>query len=172
MQSALAREYRKMYRNLNGIRTLNRMPECLVIIDPNKEKNAIKEARALGITTVVADRYRLRSGPGRSADSRQRRRHPLDRADHAAPGRSRARRLAERCRRSKQKGDKPAAARPRWHAAAAARSEGWERLSIIRADGQSSRQGCSCDGMDCRNAIHFWRLRGAFAHPSDYMQHS
>jgi small subunit ribosomal protein S2 len=52
MQSALAREYRKMYRNLNGIRTLNRMPECLVIVDPNKEKNAVKEARALGITTV------------------------------------------------------------------------------------------------------------------------
>ena len=51
-QSALAREYRKMFRNLNGIRTLNRMPECLVIIDPNKEKNAIKEARTLGITTV------------------------------------------------------------------------------------------------------------------------
>lgn len=53
MQSALAREYRKMYRNLNGIRTLNRMPECLVVIDPNKEKNAIKEARTLGITTVA-----------------------------------------------------------------------------------------------------------------------
>jgi small subunit ribosomal protein S2 len=52
MQSALAREYRKMYRNLNGIRTLNRMPECLVIVDPTKEKNAIKEARTLGITTV------------------------------------------------------------------------------------------------------------------------
>lgn len=52
MQSALAREYRKMYRNLNGIRTLNRMPECLVVVDPTKEKNAIKEARALGITTV------------------------------------------------------------------------------------------------------------------------
>jgi small subunit ribosomal protein S2 len=52
-QSALSREYRKMYRNLNGIRTLNRMPECLVIVDPNKEKNAVKEARALGITTVA-----------------------------------------------------------------------------------------------------------------------
>lgn len=52
MQSALAREYRKMYRNLNGLRTLNRLPECLVIIDPKKEKNAVKEARALGITTV------------------------------------------------------------------------------------------------------------------------
>lgn len=52
MQAALGREYRKMYRNLNGLRTLNRMPECLVIIDPTKEKNAVKEARALGITTV------------------------------------------------------------------------------------------------------------------------
>lgn len=53
MQSALSREHRKMYRNLNGLRTLNRMPECLVIFDPNKEKNSIKEARSLGITTVA-----------------------------------------------------------------------------------------------------------------------
>ncbi len=53
MQSALNREYRKIYRNLNGLRTLNRMPECLVVIDPNKEKNAIKEAKRLGITTVA-----------------------------------------------------------------------------------------------------------------------
>ncbi len=53
MQSSLAREYRKMYRNLNGIRTMNRLPQALVIVDPNKEKNAIREARALGITTVA-----------------------------------------------------------------------------------------------------------------------
>ncbi|MCC6125630.1 MAG: 30S ribosomal protein S2 [Pirellulales bacterium] len=52
MQSALNREYRKMYRNLNGIRSMARLPECLVIIDPRKEKNAVKEARKLGITTV------------------------------------------------------------------------------------------------------------------------
>ncbi len=52
MQAALGREYRKMYRNLNGLRSLNRMPECLVIVDPSKEKNSVKEARALGITTV------------------------------------------------------------------------------------------------------------------------
>src|SRR5688572_5829328 len=52
MQAALGREYRKMYRNLNGLRSLNRMPECLVIVDPTKEKNAVKEARSLGITTV------------------------------------------------------------------------------------------------------------------------
>lgn len=53
MQSALNREYRKIYRNLNGLRTMNRMPECLVIVDPSKEKNAIREARRLGITTVA-----------------------------------------------------------------------------------------------------------------------
>ncbi len=53
MQSALKREFRKMYRNLNGIRTLNRMPECLVIIDPKKEHNAVREAIKLGIATVA-----------------------------------------------------------------------------------------------------------------------
>ena len=53
MQSALNREYRKMYRNLNGIRTMNRLPECLVVIDPRKEKNAIREAKKLGITTIA-----------------------------------------------------------------------------------------------------------------------
>lgn len=53
MQAALAREYRKMYRNLNGIRTMNRLPECLVVVDPKKERNAVREARKLGITTVA-----------------------------------------------------------------------------------------------------------------------
>lgn len=53
MQSALAREYRKMFRNLNGMRTMNRLPECLVVFDPRKEKNAIREARKLGITTIA-----------------------------------------------------------------------------------------------------------------------
>jgi small subunit ribosomal protein S2 len=53
MQSALNREYRKMYRNLNGIRTMNRTPECLIVVDPKKEKNAIREAKKLRITTVA-----------------------------------------------------------------------------------------------------------------------
>ncbi len=53
MQSSLAREYRKMYRNLNGIRTMNRIPQCLVVIDPMKEKNAVREARAMRIPTVA-----------------------------------------------------------------------------------------------------------------------
>jgi small subunit ribosomal protein S2 len=53
MQSALKREYRKMFRNLNGIRTMNRLPECVIVIDPKKEKNAVQEARKLGITTMA-----------------------------------------------------------------------------------------------------------------------
>lgn len=53
MQSSLNREYRKMFRNLNGMRTMNRLPECMVVVDPKKEKNAVKEARKLGIATVA-----------------------------------------------------------------------------------------------------------------------
>ncbi len=53
MQSALRREFRKMHRNLNGIRTMNRLPECLILIDPKKEHNAVSEAQKLGITTVA-----------------------------------------------------------------------------------------------------------------------
>ncbi len=53
MQSSLNREYRKMYRNLNGIRNMNRIPEAIVVVDPNKEKNAVREARTLGIKTVA-----------------------------------------------------------------------------------------------------------------------
>ncbi|MFO0916012.1 MAG: 30S ribosomal protein S2 [Pirellulales bacterium] len=52
MQSSLNREYRKMFRNLNGMRTMTRLPECLVLIDPRKEKNAVREAQKLGIATV------------------------------------------------------------------------------------------------------------------------
>lgn len=53
MQSSLRREHRKMLRNLGGIRTLSRLPECLVVFDPKKEKNAINEARKMGITIVA-----------------------------------------------------------------------------------------------------------------------
>ena len=32
---------------------MNRMPETMVVIDPRKEKNAIREAGKLGIATVA-----------------------------------------------------------------------------------------------------------------------
>ncbi len=53
MQSSLQREYRKMYRNLNGIRDMSRFPEAMIIVDPKKEKNAVQEAKKLGIVTVA-----------------------------------------------------------------------------------------------------------------------
>ncbi|MEZ6119809.1 MAG: 30S ribosomal protein S2 [Pirellulaceae bacterium] len=53
MQSSLNREYRKMFRNLNGMRTMSRLPEALFIVDPRKEKNAIREASKLGIATIA-----------------------------------------------------------------------------------------------------------------------
>ncbi len=53
MQSSLNREYRKMYRNLNGLRSMNRLPEVLFLVDPGKERNAVKEAKRLGITTAA-----------------------------------------------------------------------------------------------------------------------
>ncbi len=53
IQAALRREYRKMYRNLHGIRDMNRLPEAMVIIDPRKEHNAIAEARKLGVATIA-----------------------------------------------------------------------------------------------------------------------
>ena len=53
MQSSLNREYRKMYRNLNGLRDMNRLPECVVVIDPKKERNAVREARKMGIASIA-----------------------------------------------------------------------------------------------------------------------
>ncbi len=53
MQSTLNREYRKIYRNLNGIREMNRLPEAIVVVDPSKESNAVHEAQLLGIKVVA-----------------------------------------------------------------------------------------------------------------------
>jgi small subunit ribosomal protein S2 len=51
-QSRLLRELRKIKRNLEGIRTMNRLPEAIVLVDPNKEHNCVHEAKILGITVV------------------------------------------------------------------------------------------------------------------------
>ena len=52
-QSTLNRERKKIYTNLNGIRDMNRLPEALVIVDPRRESNAVKEAKNLGIRVVA-----------------------------------------------------------------------------------------------------------------------
>jgi small subunit ribosomal protein S2 len=53
MVSTLTRERRKIQRNLEGIRTMNRLPEALFVVDPHREKIAVKEARKLGIKVVA-----------------------------------------------------------------------------------------------------------------------
>lgn len=52
MISTLRRERRKIVRNLGGIREMASMPGALVIVDPGREVNAVKEARRLGIPVV------------------------------------------------------------------------------------------------------------------------
>lgn len=52
MISMRTRELNKIRRNLEGIRTMERMPGALVIVDVSREKNAVREARKLGIPTV------------------------------------------------------------------------------------------------------------------------
>lgn len=45
----IKKEYAKLDKNLRGIREMKKIPQALVIVDPKKEENAIKEARILGI---------------------------------------------------------------------------------------------------------------------------
>jgi small subunit ribosomal protein S2 len=52
-QSTLTRERKKIFRNLSGIRDLNRLPEALIVVDPRKEAIAVKEARILGVKVVA-----------------------------------------------------------------------------------------------------------------------
>lgn len=52
MQSALMREKRKIFRNLNGIRDMNRLPEAIVVVDPKKEHNCVHEARIVRAKVV------------------------------------------------------------------------------------------------------------------------
>ncbi len=46
------RELQKIKRNLEGIRTMSRLPGALIVIDVHREHNAVREARILGIPTV------------------------------------------------------------------------------------------------------------------------
>jgi small subunit ribosomal protein S2 len=52
MTSQLLREKRKITRNLQGIRTMGKLPGALVVVDVRREVNALREARGLGIPTI------------------------------------------------------------------------------------------------------------------------
>ena len=45
----IKKEYEKMNRVLCGIRTMEKLPDAMIVVDPKKELNAIKEARKLNI---------------------------------------------------------------------------------------------------------------------------
>ncbi|HPJ71561.1 MAG TPA: 30S ribosomal protein S2 [bacterium] len=51
--AALAREESKLHRNLDGIRKMVRVPGVLVVIDIQREYNAVREGRNLGIPIVA-----------------------------------------------------------------------------------------------------------------------
>jgi len=45
----LKKEYDKLNRILSGIREMDKLPQALIVVDPKKEYNAVKEARKLKI---------------------------------------------------------------------------------------------------------------------------
>jgi len=53
MESSLKREFRKIKRNLSGIRNMDKLPGALFIVDVKREHIAIKEARKLQIPVVA-----------------------------------------------------------------------------------------------------------------------
>ena len=48
----MSREKKKLNRNLDGIRRMNKLPQALIIIDPRREESALQEASKMGIPTV------------------------------------------------------------------------------------------------------------------------
>lgn len=52
MIASRTRELRKIRRNLEGIRGMTKRPVALVVIDVHRERNAVREAKKLGIPTI------------------------------------------------------------------------------------------------------------------------
>ncbi|RME36163.1 MAG: 30S ribosomal protein S2 [Planctomycetota bacterium] len=52
MIASRTRELRKIRRNLEGIRNMDKLPGALVVIDVHRERNAVREAKKMGIPTV------------------------------------------------------------------------------------------------------------------------
>ena len=52
----LKKEHDKLEANLGGIRDMKKLPDCVFVVDPKKEKLCVSEARKLGITIIgIAD---------------------------------------------------------------------------------------------------------------------
>lgn len=54
--SLLKKEHDKLEANLGGIRDMKKLPSCVFVVDPKKEKLCVAEAKKLGITVMgIAD---------------------------------------------------------------------------------------------------------------------
>lgn len=52
MVASLRRDRRKIHRNLSGIRDMNGIPGAMVVVDPAREYNAVREARKMGVVVI------------------------------------------------------------------------------------------------------------------------
>lgn len=52
-QVQLEKELNRLKRFFEGIRELKKQPDCLVVVDPKRERNAIREAQALDIPVIA-----------------------------------------------------------------------------------------------------------------------
>jgi small subunit ribosomal protein S2 len=52
----IKKEWAKLEKNLGGIKEMKKIPDCIFVVDPKKERICIQEAHTLGITLVgIAD---------------------------------------------------------------------------------------------------------------------
>ena len=51
--AGLQKEMMNLEKNFNGIRTMEKLPDVIFIVDPKKEHNAVLEAKRLGIPVVA-----------------------------------------------------------------------------------------------------------------------
>ena len=51
--AALQKEMANLERNLGGIKTMDKLPSAIFIVDPRKEHNAVLEAKKLGIPVIA-----------------------------------------------------------------------------------------------------------------------
>ena len=120
----LDRERERLEHDLGGIKDMGNLPSLLFVIDTNKEANAIKEARRLGIPVVAI--IDTNSDP--------------DTVDYPDPGqrrrlaRPRALLLADLARRDRR--HRPLVGRPRRRSRRQRRSSG--RAGARRADAAGS----------------------------------
>lgn len=51
-QSSMRRDMKKIKRNLEGVRVLHGLPAAMIVIDPRREENAVKEAARMNVPVV------------------------------------------------------------------------------------------------------------------------